>query len=121
MELFDCNSAILSKIDIFKNGYYFCRYSVENSCKFFVLKTKKQNFIHTSPHKIEFRVILKHMHPSTRSDDIITAIEELGHTVVNIWHIKQRTTKRLLPILIVKLKIEPNNKASTSKSYYIIE
>jgi len=84
MELFDCNSAILSKIDIFKNGYYFCRYSVENSCKFFVLKTKKQNFIHTSPHKIEFRVILKHMHPSTRSDDIITAIEELGHTVVNI-------------------------------------
>ncbi|KMQ90007.1 nucleic-acid-binding protein from transposon x-element [Lasius niger] len=57
-----------------------------------------------------FKVVLKNMHPSTDTNEIKKALDELGHTVTNIWNIKQRRTKRALPMFIVKLQSKANNK-----------
>lgn len=34
----------------------------------------------------------------------------MEHTVVNVWNIKQKTFKLPLPMFIVELKLETNNK-----------
>jgi hypothetical protein len=50
------------------------------------------------------------MHYSINSADITTEIQKLGHTVTNIWNIKQNRTKLPLSMFFVKLKLAPNNK-----------
>lgn len=57
-----------------------------------------------------FKVVLKNMHPSTDTDEIKKALDELGHTVTNIWNIKQRRTEKTLPMFIVELQSKANNK-----------
>jgi hypothetical protein len=57
-----------------------------------------------------YRVVLKNMHYSFNLEEIKTEIENLGHTVTNIWNIKQYGTK--LPLsksfFFVELKPAPN-------------
>jgi hypothetical protein len=48
-----------------------------------------------------YRVVLKNMHYSINPADIKTEIESLGHSVTNIWNIKQNRTK--LPLFHVFL------------------
>jgi hypothetical protein len=50
------------------------------------------------------------MHYSTNPQEIKTEIENLGHTVANIWNMKQYRTKLPLSIFFVELKPAPNNK-----------
>jgi hypothetical protein len=50
------------------------------------------------------------MHYCINPEEIKTEIENLGHTVTNIWNIKQYRTKQPLSILSVELKPVPNNK-----------
>lgn len=50
------------------------------------------------------------MHASTDPDKLKSVIKELGHTVINIWNLKQRLTKKPLPIFFIELKQNPNNK-----------
>jgi hypothetical protein len=50
------------------------------------------------------------MHHSINPEEIKTEIEKLGHTVTNIWHIKQYKTKLSLSMFFVELKPAPNNK-----------
>jgi hypothetical protein len=57
-----------------------------------------------------YRVVLKHMHYSIDPADIKVEIEKLGHTVTNIWNIKQFHTKLPLSMFFVDLKPAPNNK-----------
>ncbi|KAH9638226.1 hypothetical protein HF086_017318 [Spodoptera exigua] len=57
-----------------------------------------------------FKVVLKNMHPSTNPEEIKAALNEIGHTSTNIWNIKQRTTKKPLPLFIIELKTNHNNK-----------
>jgi PAX-interacting protein 1 len=57
-----------------------------------------------------YRVMLKNMHYSTNPQEIINEIEKLGHTVTNIWNIKQYRTKLPLSRFFVKVKPAPNNK-----------
>jgi len=57
---------------------------------------KNRNFeFHTYKPKQEtsFKVVLKHMSPEEKIDEIKRDIEELGHKVTNIWNIKKRGTK----------------------------
>lgn len=42
------------------------------------------------------------MNASTDIHELKTAIEELGHTVVNIWNIKQNSIKKPLPIFYIE-------------------
>lgn len=67
---------------------------------------------HTYQPKSEknFNVVLRGMHFSTPVADIKAEIEQLGHEVVNISNIKQRTTKKPLPMFWVNLKQNVNNK-----------
>jgi len=75
------------------------------------LKTRNYEF-HTYQPKQErsFKVLLKHMPPEERIDDIKRDIEDLGHKVTNIWNIKKRGTKEPLNMFYVELKPENNNK-----------
>lgn len=50
------------------------------------------------------------MHYSTNLDDNKSAIKDLEHSVTNIWNIKQRITKKPLPIFIIDLQPYINNK-----------
>jgi hypothetical protein len=45
-----------------------------------------------------YRVMLKNMHYSIKPEEIKTEIENLGHTVTNIWNIKQHRTEQPLSI-----------------------
>lgn len=57
-----------------------------------------------------FRVVLKNIHPTTETNDIKVALEELDHKVTNIWNIKDRKTKMPLPLHYIDLKPNQNNK-----------
>lgn len=50
------------------------------------------------------------MHPAMDTNDIKTQLNEQGYIVTNIWNIKQRSTKKPLPIFIIELKPQTNNK-----------
>lgn len=57
-----------------------------------------------------FRVVLKHMHPSTATEDIKEALAELGHTVINIWNMKQTSTMSPLHMFVIELQQNTSNK-----------
>jgi len=57
-----------------------------------------------------FRVVLKNIHPSTDVNNIKQDLKDKGHEVMNIWNVKQRVTKKLLPIHFVDNKPFGNNK-----------
>jgi hypothetical protein len=57
-----------------------------------------------------YRVMLKNMHCSINPEEMKTDIENLGHTVTNIWNIKQYRTKLPLSMFFVELKPVSNNK-----------
>jgi hypothetical protein len=61
-----------------------------STIKIKVLAEKRKEF-HTYKLKEErnCRVVLKNMHYSINPEEIKTEIEKLGHTVTNIWNIKQ--------------------------------
>lgn len=48
-----------------------------------------------------FRVVLRNMHSSTNLEDLKQAINTLGHEVTNIWNIRQRGTKKPLPLFYI--------------------
>lgn len=76
------------------------------------LELKNTEFYTYKPrHERSFKVVLKNMHPSTDPEEIKTALYDIGHTSTNIWNIKQRNTKKPLPLFIVELKTNPNNKS----------
>jgi hypothetical protein len=58
------------------------------------------------------------MHYSINPEEIKTEIENLWHTVTNIWNIKQYRTKLLpLSMFFVELKPAPNNKDTFNVEY----
>ncbi|KMQ86632.1 nucleic-acid-binding protein from transposon x-element [Lasius niger] len=60
--------------------------------------------------KRNFKVVLKNMHPSTDMDDLKDSINAHGQIVTNIWNVKQRGTKKPLPMFYVEIKPDSNNK-----------
>ena len=79
------------------------------------LKEKNTQF-HTYKLKQEknFRVVIKNIHYSTDTQDIKKSIEEYGHTVVNVWNIKESKTKNPLPMFFVDLQKNENNNSLIS-------
>jgi hypothetical protein len=57
-----------------------------------------------------YRVVLKYMHYSISPQEIETEIEKLGHTLTNVWNIKQYRTKLPLSMIFIELTPAPNNK-----------
>jgi len=57
-----------------------------------------------------FRVVLKNIHPSTDVKNTKQDLKDMGHEVMNIWNVKQRVTKKLLPIHFIDIKPSGNNK-----------
>lgn len=75
------------------------------------LKKKNTEFYTYQPKQDRsFRVVLKHLHPSTDKEEIKMALEELEHKVLNIWNIQNRKTKQALPMWNIELKPNDNNK-----------
>ena len=73
----------------------------EKDTEFYTYKPKSER---------SFKVVLKNIHPTMDTDEIKIQLHEQGHTVTNIWNIKQRSTKKPLPIFIVELEPHTNNK-----------
>jgi hypothetical protein len=73
---------------------------------------KKQTEFYTYKPKSErsFKVVLKNMHPTTDMNELKNSIEELGHSVVSIWNVQQRVTKKPLPIFFIDIKPDSTNK-----------
>jgi hypothetical protein len=76
-----------------------------------VLADKKTEF-HTYRPKDgrNYKVVLKHLHYSTNIEDIRAELGKLGHSVTNIWNIKQARTNIPLSMFFVELKPAQNNK-----------
>ncbi|KAK5640632.1 hypothetical protein RI129_011443 [Pyrocoelia pectoralis] len=75
------------------------------------LKEKDTEY-HTYKVKQErgFRVFLRNLHPSTNTNEIKKELQSLGHSVTNIWNVKQAGTKTELPLFVVELQPSANNK-----------
>ena len=50
------------------------------------------------------------MHPSVEPEQIIVALQEIGHTATNVWNMKHGLTKTALQLFVVELKQNVNNK-----------
>lgn len=74
--------------------------------------TEKNTKFHTFQLKENraFRVVLRHVHHSTDTDEIKKELQLLGHSVRNIHVVIQRTTKLPLPMFYIDLEPSPNNK-----------
>jgi hypothetical protein len=57
------------------------------------------------------------MHYSINPQEIKTEIQKVGHTVANIWNIKQYKPKQPLSMLFVELNPAPNNKDIFNAEY----
>ena len=57
-----------------------------------------------------FRVVLKNIHTSMDLNNIKQGLKDKEHEVMNIWNVKQRVTKKPLPIHFVDIKPSGNNK-----------
>lgn len=75
------------------------------------LEQKKTEFHSYQPKQTRaFRTVLKNMHPSADLVELKKELEELGHTVVNIWNIHHFKTKAPLPMFFVDIQPAENNK-----------
>lgn len=74
--------------------------------------TEKQTKFHTYQLKEDraFRVVLRHVHPTTDTEDIKKEFQLIGHSVRNIHVVIQRGTKKPLPMFYVDLEPSSNNK-----------
>lgn len=73
--------------------------------------TDKNTEFHTYQTKEErsFRVVLRNMHHTTDIDVLKDEIQQQGHIVTNICNIRQRGTKKPLPLFFIELKQGHNN------------
>lgn len=86
--------------------------SPENYNKIIKALDEKETQYHTYQAKNErsFRVVLRNIHPTVNTQELKEEIEKLGHTVTNISNIKQRISRKPLPLFHIELKQNPNNK-----------
>lgn len=74
-------------------------------------KTKNVSyFTHRLKQERSFRVVLKNVHHSTPSEDIIEDLADLGYVAENVYNIKHAKTKEPLSMFFIDLKNDPNNK-----------
>lgn len=59
--------------------------------------------------KRPLRVVIRNLHPSTSTEDIITSLSELGHQAIHVHNIKRTSDKSPLPLFFVDLKKATNN------------
>ncbi|KNE88947.1 hypothetical protein PSTG_17601, partial [Puccinia striiformis f. sp. tritici PST-78] len=57
-----------------------------------------------------FKVVLRNIHPSINVNDLKNELKQLGHDVSNIWNMKHRVTKNPLPMFMIELLPNQNNK-----------
>lgn len=73
---------------------------------------EKHTEYHTYRPKNEknFRAVMLGLHPSTDTDIVKKELKERGHEVVNLHKIKDRDTKKELPVWFIDIKPNQNNK-----------
>lgn len=76
----------------------------------FLKQTNKQFHTYQPRQKRAYRVVLRHVHHSTDTDQITEAITQYGHSVRNITCVLHRVTKQPLSLFYVNLEPKENNK-----------
>jgi hypothetical protein len=86
--------------------------TVEKQYELKALQNNQVKIFHTYKPKEErnYKVVLKNMYYSINPEDIKAESEKLGHSVTNIWNIKQYRTKLPLSMFFVELQPAPNIK-----------
>ena len=74
---------------------------MDKNTEFHIYKPKQER---------SFRVVLKNIHPSPDLNVINQSLTDTGHVATNIWNVKQRVTKKLLPMHFIDIKPHDNNK-----------
>lgn len=76
------------------------------------LKTRNTEF-HSYQLKSDrtFKAVIVNLHQSTDKNELKTELEGLGHEVVYINNVMKRGTRTLLPLFVVELKTNTNNKS----------
>jgi hypothetical protein len=78
-----------------------------------ITESKKKNTeFHSYQHKLNrtFKIVIKNLHHSTDKEELLEEIRTQGHEVIRVTNILHRVTKAPLPMFIVELKQNPNNK-----------
>lgn len=86
---------------------------LHTACLLFLLHTLIRDWLKTSPKLKSYkslRVIIKNLHFATDSNEISSALEEIGFTVRQVTNIKQHQTKIPLPVYFVDLDLETTSK-----------
>lgn len=76
----------------------------------FFVEKEINHYTYQLKHEKAYRVVMRGMHHSVDTTDIIKELEALGHTVRNITNARHRQTKEPLPIFYIDLEPKPNNK-----------
>jgi hypothetical protein len=75
----------------------------------YLIETNISFPVYQSYDKRPLRVVIRNLHPSTTTEDIITTLSELGHQVTYVYNIKHSSDKSPLPLFFVYFKKATNN------------
>ncbi|KAF0746880.1 Uncharacterized protein FWK35_00026444 [Aphis craccivora] len=84
----------------FHEYYRLIKFLVENSFSFHSYQQYDKRLL---------RVVIRNLHPSTSSEDIIGSLSELEHQAIHVHNIKRTSDKSPLPLFFVDLKKATNN------------
>lgn len=88
--------------------------NTSDSFRSLIKQLKQDNIIHHTYQVRDeraYRVVIRNIHHSVPTDDIIKELEIQGHSVRNILNINHRITKEPLPLFFVDLEPKDNNKS----------
>ena len=75
------------------------------------LEAKQTQFYTYKPKEERgFKVVLRNIHPSVDINDLKEELKQNGHQVTNIWNVKHRVNKTPLPMFMIELLPNSNNK-----------
>ncbi|KAL4119813.1 hypothetical protein QTP88_012579 [Uroleucon formosanum] len=93
-------SYLIIQTHFFEHYRLLIKYLIENSMSFHTYQQYD---------KRSLRVVIRNLHSSTSTEDIITSLSELGHQVTHVHNIKRSSDKSPLPLFFVDLKKATNN------------
>lgn len=95
--------------------------TIEDYDKIVIALRSKNTEFHSYQKKQDkaFKVVLRNMHSTADVNLLKSQIEEYGHSIINIYNIRNRVTKAPLPMFYVNLKNAQNNKEIYNIEYLL--
>uniref|UniRef100_A0A2H8TR91 Nucleic-acid-binding protein from transposon X-element n=1 Tax=Melanaphis sacchari TaxID=742174 RepID=A0A2H8TR91_9HEMI len=75
----------------------------------YLMEIEQEYYFYLPRSRQPFRVVLRHLHHTTPTTDIINCLDDLGHKVISITNITHSTNKLPLPLFNIILVRNNNN------------